>query len=221
MTIKVFLADDHRLMVEGFRHTLKNYGVDVVEVAYSLEDLPKRFVASRADVLVIDVRFEGTEGYDGLDVCEKILSEEKTAKIVVFSQFDDQWIVEKTYKLGILAFVRKDENTDVLANAIKTAYKGKEFFSPVVAQLLAWTLIKTPPSPSPTRLLDEKELRVFTLIADGLSIAEVAEEINMSYKTVLNIVKTVKHKLNIESFADFTKLAIKFGLTSLDLRTKN
>lgn len=218
MTIRVFLADDHRLMVEGFRHTLKDYGVDVVEVAYSLEDLPKRFATSRADVLVIDVRFEGAEGFNGLDVCEKILFEEKATKIVVFSQFDDEWIVEKTYKLGALAFVRKDENTDVLVDAIKTAHKGKEFFSPVVAQLLAWTSIK---APSPTRLLDEKELKVFTLIADGLSVSEVAEAIGMSYKTISNIVRTVKHKLNVDSFADFTKLAIKFGLTNLDVRTKS
>ena len=218
MTIKVFLADDHRLMVEGFRHILKDYGVDVVEVAYSLEDLPKRFAASRADVLVIDVRFEGTEGFNGLDVCEKILSKGKTAKIVVFSQFDDEWIVEKTYKLGVLAFVRKDENTDVLADAIKTAHKGKEFFSPVTAQLLAWTSVKVS---NPTRLLDEKELKVFTLIADGLSVSEVAEAIDMSYKTVSTTVKSVKDKLNIDNFADFTKLAIKFGLTNLDVRTKS
>ena len=204
--------------MEGFRHILKDYGVDVVEVAYSLEDLPKRFAASRTDVLVIDVRFEGAEGFNGLDVCEKILSKEKTAKIVVFSQFDDEWIVEKTYKLGVLAFVRKDENTDVLVDAIKTARKGKEFFSPVTAQLLAWTSVKVS---NPTRLLDEKELKVFTLIADGLSVSEVAEAIDMSYKTVSTTVKTVKDKLNIESFADFTKLAIKFGLTSLDVRTKS
>ena len=205
-------------MVEGFRHTLKDYGVDVVEVAYSLEDLPQRFAASCADVLVIDVRFEGAEGLNGLDVCEKILSKGKAARIVVFSEFDVEWIVEKTYKLGVLAFVRKDENTDVLVNAIETAHKGKEFFSPVAAQLLAWTSVKVS---NPARLLDEKELKVFTLIADGLSVSEVAEEIDMSYKTVSNMVKTVKHKLNIESFADFTKLAIRFGLTSLAVRTKS
>lgn len=218
MTIKVFLADDHRLMVEGFRHTLKDYDVDVVEVAYSLDGLRERFSNSGADVLVIDVRFEGAQGFNGLDVCEKILDVEKSTKIVVFSQFDDAWIVEKTYKLGVLAFVRKDENTDVLVEAITTVAKGKEYFSPVVAQLLAWTAVK---APSPVRLLDEKELRVFTLIADGVSLTDVATQIDMSYKTVANMVKTVKQKLNIDTVADFTKLAIKFGLTSLDVKTKN
>ncbi len=218
MSIKVFLADDHRLMVEGFRLTLKDYEIDVVDVAYSLEDLPKRFAKSHADVLVIDVRFEGADEHNGLDICEEILSNGKGSKIVVFSQFDDEWIVEKTYKLGVLAFVRKDENTDVLVEAIKSACKGKEFFSPVVAQLLAWTSVK---APSPNRLLDEKELKVFRLIADGMSVSEAAQAMDLSYKTVSNMVKTVKQKLNIESFADFTKLAIKFGLTNLDVRTRN
>ncbi|MBC7999320.1 MAG: response regulator transcription factor [Leptolyngbya sp.] len=217
MSIKVFLADDHQLLVEGFRLTLKNYQIHVVEVAYSLDDLPRRFAESHADVLVIDVRFQGADGQTGLDVCETILAKGKNTKIVVFSQFDDQWIIEKTYKLGVLAFVRKDENTDVLVEAIKTAHSGKEFFSPVVAQLLAWVSVK---APSPARLLDAKELKVFTLIADGLSVSDAAEAMNLSYKTVSNVVKSVKQKLNIESFADFTKLAIKFGLTNLDVRTK-
>lgn len=218
MPIKVFLADDHRLMVEGFRLTLKNDEIDVVDVAYSLDGLPQRFAESLADVLVTDVRFEGTGGKTGLDVCEELLAKNKTTKVVVFSQFDDEWIVEKTYKLGVLAFVRKDESTDVLVEAIKRAHRGKEFFSPVVAQLLAWTSVK---APSPARLLDEKELRVFTLIADGSSVSDTAAAMNLSYKTVSSIVKNVKQKLNVESFADFTKLAVKFGLTSLDVKTRS
>jgi two-component system invasion response regulator UvrY len=217
LSIKVFLADDHRLMVEGFRLTLKSDEIDVIDVAYSLDDLPRRFAESHADVLVIDVRFEGAEGQDGLDICEKILAEDQNTKIVVFSQFDDEWIVEKTYKLRVLAFVRKDEENNVLVEAIESAYSGKEFFSPVVAQLLAWASVK---APSPTRLLDEKELKAFTLIADGLSISEVAETMDLSYKTISNIVKNVKQKLNIGPFADFTKLAIKFGLTNLDVKTR-
>ncbi len=205
-------------MVEGFRLTLQSDEIEVVDVTYTLDNLPERFKASNADVLVIDVRFEGTGGQTGLDVCEKILAKSKNARIVVFSQFDDEWIVERTYKLGVLAFVRKDENTDVLIEAIKSAHSGKEFFSPVVAQLLAWTSVK---APSPTRLLDEKELKVFTLIADGLSVSDAADKMNLSYKTVSNMVKSVKQKLNIESFADFTKLAIKFGLTNLDVKTRS
>ncbi len=220
MSIKVFLADDHRLMVEGFRVTLKNYEIDVVDVAYSLNNLKPLFINSQADVLVIDIRFDSKDGetIDGLDMCEKILAEHPSAKIVVFSQFDDEYLVEKIYKLGVFAFVRKDEETDVLVKAITSAHNGKPFFPPGVAQQLAWAAVK---AINPSRLLDDKELKVFTQIADGLSISDVAHQLGLCEKTVRTMVKNVKHKLNVDNFADFTKLAIRFGLTNLEVRTKS
>lgn len=219
MPIKVFLADDHQLMVAGFRLTLKHHAIDVVDVAYSLEGLYDKFIASNADVLVVDVRFEGTDEASGLCACEQIRARKPNAKIVVFSQFDDEWIVQKAYKLGALAFVRKDEDTSVLVQAISMAHQGKQFFSPVAAQLLAFTTVRTS---DPTRVLNEKELKLFTLIADGYSMAETGEVMNISYRTVREIVKIVREKLELgDSFADFTKMAIKFGLTDLELKKKN
>src|SRR5574337_2219259 len=115
LSIRVFLADDHRLLVEGFRHALKDYGIDVAEVAYSTDGLIDRYFEVRPDVLVIDVRFDNKDAAEnGLDVCEELLERDPAARISGFSQFDDQYIIEKSYKLGVLAFVRKDESPDVL-----------------------------------------------------------------------------------------------------------
>ena len=84
MGIKVFLADDHRLLVAGFRDVLKDYGIDVVEVAYSLDGLIDRFLEVKPDVLVIDVRFDSKGcGENGLDVCEELLARDPSAKIIV------------------------------------------------------------------------------------------------------------------------------------------
>lgn len=131
MGIKVFLADDHRLLVAGFRDVLKDYGIDVVEVAYSLDGLIDRFLEVKPDVLVIDVRFDSKGcGENGLDVCEELLARDPSAKIIVFSQFDDQYIIERSYKLGVLAFVRKDESTEVLNEAINTVARARNTFPP-------------------------------------------------------------------------------------------
>lgn len=219
MAIRVFLVDDHRLLVEGFRHALKDFGIDIVEVAYSLSGLIDRYFAVAPDVLVIDVRFENRNlAENGLDVCEEILKREPHAKIIVFSQFDDQYIIEKAYKLGALAFVLKDEPVDVLEDAIRTVVDGRVFFSPQVAQILAESSVR---DRNPTKLLDEKEMRAFLLTADGASIADISTHLDLSTKTVGNLLKSVKSKLSIETPADFTKLAIRFGLTTTDLRTKN
>ncbi len=219
MSIRVFLADDHRLLVEGFRHALKDYGIDVVEVAYTLDGLIKRYLEVRPDVLVIDVRFDTKSVSEtGLDACEELLAIDPGAKIIVFSQFDDQYIIENAYKIGALAFVLKDESTDVLNQAIRTVADGREFFSPQVAQLLARSSVK---DRNPSKLLDEKELRAFLLTADGSSLADVADIMDLSTKTVGNILKSIRAKLDIETSADFTKLAIRFGLTTTELKTKN
>ena len=219
MPIRVFLADDHRLLVEGFRHALKDYDIDVVEVAYSLDGLISRYLEAKPDVLVIDVRFDSKSVSEtGLDVCEELLATHPDAKIIVFSQFDDQYIIEKAYKIGVLAFVLKDESTDVLDQAIRTVAEGREFFSPQVAQLLARSSVK---DRNPSKLLDEKELRAFLLTADGASLADVAETMDLSTKTVGHLLKSIKSKLDIETPADFTKLAIRFGLTTTELKTKS
>lgn len=219
MAISVLLADDHRLLVEGFRHALKDYGIDVVDVAYRLDGLMARYKEVSPDVLVIDVRFDNKNiAENGLDFCEELLSSDPTAKIIVFSQFDDQYIIEKSYKLGVLAFVRKDESTDVLNEAIRTVAEGKEYFSPEIAQLLAWSAVK---ERNPNKLLDDKEMRAFELTADGASLSEIAAAMDFSTKTVSAVMKSVKTKLGVESQADLTKLAVRYGITTLDLKTKS
>lgn len=219
LPIRVFLADDHRLLVEGFRHALKDYDIDVVEVAYSLDGLVEQYFNVKPDVLVIDVRFDNKNVSEtGLDASEEILSRDPKAKIIVFSQFDDPYIIEKAYKIGVLAFVLKDESTDVLDQAIRTVAEGREFFSPQVAQLLARSSVK---DRNPSKLLDDKELRAFLLTADGSSLADVAETMDLSTKTIGQLLKTIKSKLDIETPSDFTKLAIRYGLTTTELRSKN
>ena len=219
MSIRVFLADDHRLLVEGFRHALKDFNIDVVEVAYSLNGLINRYFEVKPDVLVIDVRFDSKNvAENGLDICEELLAKDPKAKIIVFSQFDDQYIIEGAYKIGALAFVLKDESTEILDQAIRTVAEGREFFSPQVAQLLARSSVK---DRNPTKLLDEKELRAFLLTADGESLADVAEAMDLSTKTVGNLLKSIKAKLDIDTPADFTKVAIRFGLTTTELKSKS
>lgn len=218
LSIKVLLADDHQLMVEGFRVALRDRGIEVVDVTYTADTVLQRFITTRPDVLVIDLRFNNEQRHnnlDGLAICEKILSTHRTAKIVVYSQFDDQYIIEKAYKIGVMAFVRKDESSDVLVSAINAANTGKTFLSPAIAQCLAWNLVK---EKNPTKILDEKELTAFKLIADGASLTEVAQLMTLSTKTISTLTKSIKHKLDIESQADFTKLAIKFGITNLDMK---
>jgi len=213
--LKVLLAEDHRLLAAGFRLELLEHGIDVVDVSYTLDGLAEKFTFLAPDVLVVDVRFDnGTNpNSTGLDACEEILKKDPTAKIIVFSQFDDQFIIEKTYEIGVLAFVLKDEPTNVLIDAIETVSKGEQYFSPRIAIKLARSSVN---DERPQKLLDDKELKAFILHADGANINEIADQMKITSKTAGKFLNSCKLKLNLDSQADFTKMALQYRLTTLD-----
>jgi len=204
--IKVFLADDHYLLLEGFTNHLLRHPIDVVETSVTLEGLPEKFIASKADVLVVDLRFN--EAKTGLDIAQEILLADPSAKIILFSQFDDEYIIEKAYRIGILSFVRKDE-VDILVEAIQTVAQGKQFLSPLIAKKLAIESIQTQ---NPNKLLTPQELRTFVLIADGYSPKELIEKLDLTYKTIIIMIRTIREKLGVDSYSEFTKIAVKYGL---------
>jgi two-component system, NarL family, invasion response regulator UvrY len=209
--IKVMLVDDHQLLVDGFKATLREFGINVVEAITSADKIRESYKRAKPDVLVLDVRF--SSGENGLDLCEKIMAENKNARVVILSQFDQDYIVERSYKVGALAFVKKDEDVKYLIEAISSAKDGKEYFTPSIAQRLARlsTIVV-----QPLKVLDKKELAVFILVADGMNHIEAANELNLSIKTIGNLLRNIKSKLNIERTAEFTKLAIKYDLINLD-----
>ena len=130
------------------------------------------------------------------------------AKIILFSQFDDEYIIEKAYRIGILSFVRKDE-VDILVEAIQTVAQGKQFLSPLIAKKLAIESIQTQ---NPNKLLTPQELRTFVLIADGYSPKELIEKLDLTYKTIIIMIRTIREKLGVDSYSEFTKIAVKYGL---------
>lgn len=213
MSIKVLIADDQPLLVAGLRQVLGG-SVDLVGVVQSPDDVVKAYVKLKPQVLIIDFSLGGN-GADqrGLAVCGQLLENDPQARIVVFSQFDDQYIIEKSYKIGVLAFVRKNESAEVLREAIQTAGGGVQYFSPAIARLLAVSAIK---DTNPEKLLSPSELRVFVLTADGATQSQLANELDVSLKTVSTLFNSVKVKLGVETHADITKLAIEYGLTTTE-----
>ena len=217
MPIRVLLVDESFLLIDGCRCAFKKFDIDVASVAYTLNDLIVHYRETLPDVLVTDLRFGPPEA--GLDACKSLLSEYPEAKIVVLSQIhDEQHILEKAYKLGVLAFVLKSESTAVLVQAIQHAAEGKVFFSPATAQLLAHAFVC---GENPEKLLNSSELRVFLMVANGASPSQIARIKGVCVKTVANLLRRIRERLNISSPTDFTKLAIRFGLITTNQKPKS
>jgi two-component system invasion response regulator UvrY len=208
MKIRVMLADDHPIVMTGFAMSLQGQGLEVVAQARTPEEALAQFQQLRPDVIVLDIRFG--EQLTGLDVAKQILAQTPAAAIVFLSQFDQDSLIKETYRLGGRAFMTKDCDPADLAAAVRRAQEGELYFLPQVAERLANLSVRG--DASPQSQLDERALEIFTLMAEGLTNAEIAEKLDVSTKTISNISQAVKEKLGVHRPAYITRLAVKHGL---------
>lgn len=206
--IKVLLADDHPLILEGVRNALTKQGMKVVAEVMTAADVVPRMKQHRPDVAVLDVRFG--PGPTGLDVARELLAQQPQARIVFYSQFDQDEVIRDAYRLGGAAFVTKNQRAEVLYEAIAAAAQGKTFFPPAIAERLA--VLGLHGDESPRARLEPRELEVFLHLASGLNNNEIAERMGLSSKTIGMVGQTVREKLGVQRGADLTRLAVRHGM---------
>lgn len=207
-TIKVLLADDHPLILEGLRTALSKRGMRIVGETGSADEVVDRFRQTRPDVLVLDLRFG--HGPNGLEVARSLLSQRPEARIVFYSQFDQDEVIREAYRVGASAYVTKDQPPDVLAQAINDAARGKTYFVPTIAERLA--LLGVRGDGSPRARLDEREAEVFVQLANGMTNNEIAAQMSLSSKTIGVIAQAIREKLGVQRSAEMTRLAVRYGM---------
>jgi two-component system, NarL family, invasion response regulator UvrY len=210
--IRVLVADDHPTIIEGLVSALGRHSLSVVGHAGDAEEVVAKFGETKADVLVMDVRFG--EGATGLDVARDVLHAFPKARVVFYSQFDEDEFIRDAYRMGGAAFITKDVESNVLVDVIEQVYRdpAKPYFLPEIAERLA--LLGLRGDASPQSKLSRRDLEVFRMMAEGRTNAEIAEHMNLSTKTISNISQNVKELLGVQRQADITRLALKYMLIS-------
>jgi len=206
--IRVLLADDHPIVMTGFAMSLAAEGLAVVGQARTPSEATAMYAELKPDVAILDIRF-GLE-LTGLDAAQTMLKDDPRAKLIFLSQFDQDSLIKETYRLGAHAFVTKDCDPADLANAVRQAHAGKLYFLPQIAERLASMAVRG--DVSPQSQLDGRSLEIFKLMAEGLTNAEIADQLHLSTKTISNISQSVKETLGVHRPAYITRLAVKHGL---------
>lgn len=207
--IKVMIADDHPLIVEGLTSVLSRHGVDVVGAASQAAAVVQVFETLGPDVLVLDLRF-GDEAMGGLDVLSELLKAHPGARVIVYTQFDQDAVVREAYKRGARAFVTKSTDPTTLAGTILKVFEGETVFLPEIANRLAMMSVRG--EASPLARLQPREVEVFKWMAQGLTNVEIAERMGLSPKTISTTSQSIKDQLGIHRAADITLLAVKCGV---------
>ena len=216
--IRVMLCDDHALIRRGIRDTLADApDISVVGEAGDygeLRSLMRRLAAEAGgphdtvDVLVLDINLPGR---DGLDALRALKDEGSTVKVLVVSMYPEDQYAIRALRAGAFGYVNKGGDPQLIVQAVRTVAQGRKYVTPEIAQMLVESLT-TPALESPHQKLSDRELQTLVMIASGKRLADIAEELMLSPKTVSVYRARVLEKLGLTNNSELTVYAIRNGL---------
>ena len=212
--ITVLLAEDHRIVREGFRSLLNHErDIEVVGEAENGRQAIAMVKKLRPAVVVIDIAMPLL---NGLEATRQIRKDFPDSKVIILSAHSDDAYVDQVIELGAAGFLLKQNSSHDLAAAIREVQKGNNFFSPAVSKRLSSRNQKSMDREGNLKKknnrLSSREVEVLQLIAEGKPNKQVAEELGVSFKTVDKHRQHLMSKLNIHDVAGLTRYAISTGI---------
>jgi DNA-binding NarL/FixJ family response regulator len=202
----VLVIDDHPIVLQGCRRMLEDAGVTTVLEARDAVSGYKLYRRHRPEVVIIDLAMQGS-GLGGLPLIQRINAHDPTTRILVFSMHSDPIIVARALEAGATGYVLKDTSPAELMKAFEKIRAGTPYLSEDIAMQVA--LVHTPARQSPLAELTPRELQTLSLLAEGKAYGRIAEELNVSYKTVVNVCSQLKHKLDAHNLPELIRSAVR------------
>lgn len=216
MTIKILLADDHKITRDGLKALLENQkNMKVVGEAENGRLAVRLAAELKPDVVVMDINMPEL---NGIEATRQIVAELPGTKIIALSMYSDKRYVVGMLKAGVSGYLLKNCAFDELVAAISAVMNNQNYMSQKIAGTVMreYTTILETSDSSPVSLLSAREREVLQLIAEGTKTKDIADRIHVSVKTVETHRQQIMRKLNVTSVAELTKIALREGLTSLD-----
>ncbi|WBP90103.1 response regulator [Kitasatospora cathayae] len=216
--LRVVVADDQALVRIGFRLILESEGIEVVAEAEDGEQAVAAVRRSRPDVVLMDIRMPGL---DGLEATRRILAgAEDAPRIIMLTTFDLDHYVYAAMAAGASGFLLKDVTPEHLAAAVRLVRTGDALLAPAITRRLVERFARpaAPDAAAPHRelaTLTPRELEVMSLLARGLSNAELAARLQLSEATVKTHVARILGKLGLRDRAQVVVAAYETGLVSV------
>ena len=216
--LTVLLADDHKLLRSGLKLLLqRNPDLLVVGEAADGEETLRLFGQLEPDILLLDLSMPNM---DGMECLREIKSRRPDAKVIILTMHEDENYIRQAMQAGASAYVQKSAADTDLFKAIEAVQAGELYLSQQDSKLLLHVLLsreqETVDKQAPYVLLSPREREVLRLIAHGYSLAEVAERLSLSIKTVDTYKVRLMEKLEATKKSELVSYALKYGLLSAE-----
>ncbi|MEY9848780.1 response regulator [Streptacidiphilus sp. MAP5-3] len=217
MTIRVMIADDQMMVRQGFTVLLNlEPDIEVVGQAVDGNEAIAKVAELRPDVVLMDIRMPGL---GGIEATRRIVgpATDNTVKVLILTTFDLDEYVYEALRAGASGFLLKEASASELAQAVRVVAAGDALLAPNITKRLISEFTRMPGTPrQPTRErigeLTERETEVLSLIAQGLSNAEIAANLVVAEQTVKTHVSRILVKLGLRDRTQAAVFAYESGL---------
>ena len=208
MKIKIVIADDHKVFIDGLKALLKDIpefevtgqALNGVELVHEVEKL-------KPDVVLSDIQMPVK---DGIEAAKEINKRFPASKIIALTMANESIFIKKMLEAGASGYILKSTGKDELITAIKKVAAGEKYFAAEVTNQLMNNF--SAKSDSPLESLTKREKEILGLIAQGLTDKEIAEKVFLSPLTIITHRKNLLSKLGLKNKVELTRFAMQHGL---------
>jgi DNA-binding NarL/FixJ family response regulator len=202
----VLIVDDHPIVLQGCRRVLQDRGMTPIFEARDVESASQLARQHQPDVIIIDLAMQGG-GLGGLSLIRTIRANNSRARILVFSMHSDPIIVSRALQTGATGYLVKDTSSEDLIKAVESVAVGMPYLSSDLASQVA--LVDAGGALNPLADLTPRELQTLGLLAQGKSYGRIAAELNISYKTVVNVCYQLRQKLDVHTLPELVRRSVQ------------
>lgn len=209
--IRVLLADDHTLVRAGLRGLLQGIaGVDVVGEAGDGQEVLRLAGELHPDVVLLDV---GMPGLNGLDAAAQLMKTDDRMRILILSMHSAEEYVLRALRAGCAGYLLKRSAVSELEIAVRAVARGETYLSPGVSKQVVDDYVgRTHGSSDPLEALTPRQREILQLVAEGHTSKEIAERLQLSFKTVEAHRAQIMERLNLQDVTGLVRFAVRVGL---------
>lgn len=205
--MNILLVDDHAVVRSGLRRLLAALpGIGVIEAATGRDALA--LVRSEQPSLVmLDLNLPGL---GGLELLRRVLMEHPAVRVLVLSMHAEALYASRAMQAGAVGYLSKNASPEELLDAVRRVLAGGRYIEGSIAQELA---LQAATTGTRTERLTERDLEILRLLGNGRVLAEIADALGVSYKTVANTCSQIKAKLGVTRTADLVRMSNELGIS--------
>ena len=203
---RILVADDHAIMVQGLGRLLEGEA-EIVATASDGQQLVERARQHRPDIIVSDINMPGMSG---LDAMRRLKADGLRSKFIFLTLHTDSRLASEAMRAGASGYLLKHAAAEELIEAIHAVMQGHTYLTPLMTREVLWAIGQPDGVQSPA--LTPRQLDVLRLIAEGKRMKEIANELNISVRTVETHKQDLLQTLGLETTADLIKFAVRQGL---------